>query len=166
VRRLFTGHGIPIRSPREYAIIPPVTDRTSVTRDLTLSLDAIQPVIPAGTVPRFRLTLTNVSDHTCRVLDAERRGDLKDTYYNLIVTTEGHPVSVPRAISDPGPVSDADWLEIPPGGTRTFVLANFPDQFEALPPGTYEAHVEFWRDPDQSHTTAYPSGPAKFTVTK
>jgi hypothetical protein len=91
---------------------------------------------------------------------------LKDTYYNLVVTMGGHPVSVPRAISDPGPVSDADWLEVPPGGTRTFVLANFPDQFETLPPGAYEAYVEFWRDPYQSSTTMYPSGYAKFTVTK
>lgn len=91
---------------------------------------------------------------------------MKDTCYNLVVTKDGRPVSLPRAISDPGPVSDADWLEIAPGGTKTFVLSEFPDQFVALPPGVYEAYVEFWRDPSQSHTTAYRSPRARFTVTK
>ena len=69
----------------------------------------------------------------CRVLDPERRLDLKDAYYNLVVTKEGRPVSVPRAVSDPGPVSDADCLEIPPGDTKPFLLSKFPDEFETLP---------------------------------
>ncbi len=146
--------------------VAPVTEHAPATRDLALSLYAVDPVVSAGTALRFRLTLSNVSDHVCRVLDAERREDLKDTYYNLVVTKDGRPVKVPRAISDPGPISDADWLEIPPGGTRTFLLTHFPDQFETLPPGLYEAYVEFWRDPHRSHTTAYASGRAKFTVRK
>ncbi len=75
-------------------------------------------------------------------------------------------LDVPRAISDPDPVSDADWLEIPPAGMKTFVLSNFPDQFETLPPGVYESYVDFWCDPSQSHDTAYKSPLAKFTVTK
>ena len=35
------------------------------------------------------------------------------------------------------------------GKTKNFVLSNFPDQFETLPPGNYEAYVDFWRDPYQ-----------------
>jgi len=146
--------------------VTPVADHASSTRDLALSLDAVQPVIPVGTSPRFRFTLTNVSDHACRILDAEKRVDLQHTYYDLVVSKGGKPVDVPRAISDPGPVSNADWLEIPPGGTKTFVLSKFPNQFEALPPGVYEAYVDFWRDPYQSHDTAYKSPMSKFTVTK
>jgi hypothetical protein len=146
--------------------VAPVTGQPSGTNDLVLSLDAIEPVIAAGSVPRVRLTLTNVSDHVCRVLDVERRGDLRDTYCNLVVLKDGKPVDVPRAISDPGPVSDTDWLAILPKGTKTIVLTRFPDQFEALPPGVYEAYVDFWRDPYQSHDTAYKSPWARFTVTK
>jgi len=146
--------------------VPPVAERAPVTHDLTLSLYAIEPVIPAGSVPRFRLTLMNVSDHACRVLDAERRVDLQHTYYNLVVTKNGQPVRVGRVISDPGPISDADWRVIPPGATKIFVLTNFPEVLDQLPPGTYEAYVEFWRDPYQSHTTTYASDKARFTVTK
>ena len=144
----------------------PDTGRATVPDDLALSLDAIEPFIPVHSVPHFRLTLTNVSDHACRILDAERRVDLQHTYYNLVVVKDGEPVDIPRAISDPGPVSDADWLEIPPSGTKAFILTNFPEQFESLTPGVYQAYVDFWRDPNQSHSTAYLSPVAQFTVTK
>lgn len=134
--------------------------------ELALSLDAVEPVIHAGAVPGFRLTLTNVSSHAIRILNAERRVDLQHTYYELVVTKEGKPVDVPRYISDPGPVSDVDWLEISPGGAKIFFLSDFPQRFEALPPGVYEACVDFWRDPYQDHATAYHSPKARFTVTK
>jgi len=91
---------------------------------------------------------------------------LQHTYYNLVVTKNGEPVSVLRAISDPGPVSDADWIEVVPGGTRTFLLTSFPDAFDQLRPGAYEAHVEFWRDPFQSGTTKYASGKATFPTNR
>ena len=84
----------------------------------------------------------------------------------MVVLNDGKPVDVPTAISDPSPVSDTDWLEIPPGSAKTFVFSDFPERLEALPPGLFEAYVDFWRDPYQSHTTAYPSPRARFTVTK
>ena len=146
--------------------VTPVTEHATATRDFALSLDVIQPVIPVGTTPRFRLTLKNVSDHACRILDADRRVDLQHTYYDLVVVKDGKSVEVPTAISDPGPVSDADWLEIPPGAVRTFILTNFPERFETLHPGVYQAYVDFWRDPFQSHATAYLSPQVRFTVTE
>lgn len=146
--------------------VTPATERASTSRDLSMSLVATEPIFSLGTVPRFRLTFTNISDHTCRILDAERRVDLQHTYFNLVILKEGKPVDVPRAISDPGPVSDSDWLEIPPGRTKTFSLTNFPDRFEALPIGVYVAYIDFWRDPYQSHATAYQSPRARFTITK
>ena len=135
-------------------------------RELALTLVPVEPVIPFGTVPHFRLTITNVSDHAMRVLDAKRRVDLQHTYYDLVVTKDGKRVDVPRAISDPGPVSDRDWLEIPPGGAKVFLLTDFPQRFDKLPPGVYEACVNFWRDPFQSHDTADLSPKVKFTITK
>ena len=139
---------------------------SDAAHELALSLIPVESAIHTGSAPHFHLTLTNVSDHVMRVLDAERRVDLQHTYYELIVTKDGKPVHVPTAISDPGPVSDKDWVEIPPGGTKVFLLSDFPERFETLPPGTYEAYVDFWRDPYQSHDTAYKSPMAKFTVTK
>src|SRR5438105_1608626 len=103
--------------------LPSVAEGASVTNDLALSLSVIEPVIPEGSAPSFRLTVTNVSGHVCRVLDLARRADLRDTYCNLVALKDGKPVDVPRAISDPGPLSDSDWLEIRPGGAKTFLLS-------------------------------------------
>jgi hypothetical protein len=47
----------------------PAAERASATRELALSLHAIEPVIHAGSAPRFRLMLTNVVDRACRVID-------------------------------------------------------------------------------------------------
>src|SRR2546426_1341 len=72
--------------------VAPIKERGSVTRGLVLSLDAVESVVAVGTVPRFRLTLSNVSDLAIRILDAERRVDLQHTYYHLVVTKDGRPV--------------------------------------------------------------------------
>src|SRR3954467_11941159 len=77
-------------------------------RELALLLAPIAPVIRMGTVPHFRLTIANVSDHAMRVIDAGRRVDLQHTYYKLVITKNAKSVNIPRAISDPGPVSDRD----------------------------------------------------------
>ena len=146
--------------------VAPVSDGASTTHDFSLSLVAVEPILSSGTVPRFRLTLTNISDRACRILNAEKRVDLQHAYYHLVVLKDGKPVDVPMAISDPGPVSDEDWLEVPLGGTKIFNLTDFPEHFETLPPGIYEAYVDFWRDPFQSHATAYLSPRARFTITK
>jgi hypothetical protein len=146
--------------------VTPVTERASATDDLVLLLDAIRPVTPLGATPSFRLTIHNVSGHACRILDADRRVDLRYTYYELVITKGGKRVALPSAISDPGPVSDSDWLEIPPGNAKTFIFTDFPERFETLPAGVYEAYVDFWRDPFQSHATAYLSPRAKFTIAK
>ena len=82
-----------------------------------------------------------------------------------MVLKGGKPVQVPIAISDPGPVFESVWLVLRPGGAKDFLLTSFAEQFETLLPGTYEAHVDFWQDPFESHTKAYASPEAKFTVT-
>ena len=73
------------------------TTPTSTARDLVLSFDVIQPIISAGTTPRFHLKITNISGRPVRVLDAEKRRDLQDTYYEVVITKESAPVHVPVA---------------------------------------------------------------------
>src|SRR5438093_13764455 len=64
--------------------VTPVTERASTSRDFSMSLVATEPIISSGTVPSFRLTLTNISDHPCRILNVDRRRpDLQHNYYNL-----------------------------------------------------------------------------------
>jgi hypothetical protein len=135
-------------------------------RDFLLSFQAINKQVPFGTRPKFRLTLKNVSGHTRRVLNAAARPDLQHTYYELIVIQKGKPIKLPDAISDPGPISDTDYVTIRPGATKVFTLSSFPIALEKLPPGTYKAYVLFWQNPYQSHTTRYKSQDATFTIRK
>src|SRR5262245_14327795 len=71
---------------------------------LSLKLEAVNETIRAGSRPVLRFTIKNVSDADEKIL--KPRGDLQDTYYDLVVSKEGKEHSLPRAISDPGPVSD------------------------------------------------------------
>ena len=145
---------------------PAAMTQTHSTRDFALGLQAVEPRIRAGTAPRFRLTLTNISEHTCRLVNAARV-DLQHNYYNLVVTQSGTNIWVGRGISDPGPIGDTDWLAVPSHEGREFVLTNFPDAWDRLVPGDYEAYVDSCPDPHQSHTACrYRSGIGRFTVTR
>ena len=151
--------GIPLVPAQE-------VDRPDLQRPLLLSLEVVQQEVKAGTTPAFRLTLKNTSGQAQRVLDIRGRPDLQHTYYELRVRQAGKPVALPVAISDPGPVTDKDFLSLPPGGTQTFHLTNFPMQLDRLAPGTYTASVLFWQDPYRSQKTSFPSPEVKFTVGK
>jgi hypothetical protein len=139
---------------------------TQQTHEFALALKTIKERVRAGTAPEFYLTLTNISGHPCRVLNIAKRADLQDAYYELIVTKNGKRVQVPIAISDPGSISDRDWVELAPRATKTFTLRSFAQLYDQLRPGTYQAYVRFWRDPNQSHKTAYNSELATFTVSE
>ena len=141
------------------------TEPSHYTRDFALTLEPLAPQIRKGTVPAFRLTLTNISDHTCRILNASRRRwDLQHTYYGLVIWKDGQ--EMPRPISDPLPVTPADWLVVAPEATRTFLFNSFPQDLKALRPGSYEACLRFWRDPYTSSTNAYDSPKVTFTITE
>jgi hypothetical protein len=135
-------------------------------KPIALFLEVVEPEVKAGVAPRFRLMLKNTSEVAQKVLDIRERHDLQHTYYDLNVTKDGKPVSLPRAISDPGPVSEKDFLSLPPGGSVAFVLSSFPVSFKDLRPGDYQASVRFWQHPHESHKTAYDSPEVTFTVPK
>ena len=134
-------------------------------RPISISLEAVDKAIKKGTVPKFRLTIRNEGTAPERVIDLRsRRSDLQDTYYRLAITQDGKAVSLPRAISDPGPISDRDFLTVKPGEKVTFELTRFAIALEKLPPGKYEVRVRLWQDPRQSSKTGLLSPSAEFVI--
>jgi len=81
-----------------------------------------------------------------RVMKFAARTDLRDTYARLFVTHNGAPVDVPRLISDPGPTSESDYLELSPGKEFTFTHNGSPFALSKLPPGDYVAIVKLQPD--------------------
>jgi hypothetical protein len=93
-----------------------------------------------------------------------RRPDLQDSYFELFVIQGKRTVNVPIAISDPGPLSAADFLELQPGARVEFQHISYKRALQGLPPGAYDAFILFWRDPLVSGTTRCRSTSARFTV--
>ncbi len=131
-------------------------------KGLSLTLETVSKTIPAGTIPAFRLTIQNDGTVAEKVL--KPRGDLHDTYYDLQGTRDGKPVNLPRAISDPGPVTEDDFVSLEPGKNVTFEFTRFATGLHYLAPGTYEARIRVWQDPFLSWASAVLSPAAEFTV--
>jgi hypothetical protein len=131
-------------------------------------LEAINTIVPAGTVPRFRLTLRNRATTPLIVLDVRdgRRPDLQAVYFELEVLSAETVVDLPRAICDPGPVSDSDFFSIKAGQTEQLLLSESCLDFHQVKPGPYRARVLLWLDPYASAQTRCRSEDASFTVQK
>jgi hypothetical protein len=130
---------------------------------LLLKLECVKTSIPSGTAPLLRFAIENVGKADEKIL--KPRGDLQDTYYDLVITKDGKEVLLPRAISDPGPFSNADYLTLQAGKKALFTFSRYAVAVQYLAPGKYEARVRFWQDP-RSHTTPVMSPVAIFTVVK
>lgn len=155
---LFTGSGS--GQAAEDPILRPPCKGISVT----LVADPSQ--VTVGVRPRFSVAVTNDTERPMRILDVRngRRVDLQDTYFELFVVHGTRLVDVPIAISDPGPLSSTDFLELQPRARVEFRHISYTRMLEELPPESYEAFILFWRDPMESHTTRCRSGSARFTV--
>jgi hypothetical protein len=141
-------------------------DKGQTKRTISLSPEAVEGAVKRGAVPKFRLTIRNTGKQPKQVLDVRdgRRRDLQHTYYDLEVTDGEKVVDLPRAISDPGPISDRDFVALKPGEAVTVHLSDFAPALERLPPGRYKARVRFWQDPYKSRKTSFLSPPAEFVV--
>jgi hypothetical protein len=72
---------------------------------------------------------------------------LADTYYKLVVRrADGVAIDGPRQISDPGPISEADFFVLEPAAKVSLSVRSLVS-LEALAPGTYVAYVSIWQDP-------------------
>jgi hypothetical protein len=101
------------------------------------------PQTEKGRRPEFTLLVRNTGRRDITFLDTRggRRGDLSDSYYELVVlTAAGELPHVPRAISDPGPISKDDSFVLAPGASSELPVTS-PLGLERLPVGKYRAHV-------------------------
>ena len=139
---------------------------TPTCKGISVTLVADASLVKAGIKPQVSVTVTNDTDRPTRILDLRggRRVDLQDNYLELFVVQGARAVDVPVAISDPGPLSSADFLELQPGARVEFGRISYKLMLERLPPGSYEAFILFWRDPMESHMTRCRSTSTRFTV--
>ena len=107
---------------------------------LEVTLSMTDPELKRGEVPQFIVTVEPTTE-SVRVLRFQDREDLKVNYARLVVTADGKDVDVPTLIYDPGPVFDADYIELKKGEQLRFEHDGLPRVLSELPPGTYSATV-------------------------
>ena len=125
-----------------------------VCKGISVTLTSEASTARRGEKPQFSVAVSNATDRPVRILDVRngRRADLQDTYFELFVVQQRTTVGVPAAISDPGPLSEADFFELRPGARIEIPRISYTRALEQLRPGRYEAFVLFWRDPMDAAT--------------
>ena len=106
-------------------------------------------VLKSGASPRFVLELTNKGRQGVRLIDVRhgRRTDLSDTYYRLVVRrADGATLDGLWQISDPGPISDADFFILEPAAKVSFAVRSLMS-LDTLAAGKYVAYVSVFQDP-------------------
>jgi hypothetical protein len=122
---------------------------------LALSISVEPSEFAAGSWPSFVVTLTNTSTEPIRVLNFDARRDLQDAYLPIKITDGRDVLSLPRAISDPGPLSKDAIVVLAPNSSTTLKLSTIAPAVHLLKPGRYVAVVEY-RAPE-FFITPYPS---------
>jgi hypothetical protein len=119
-------------------------DKNAGKGPFKLSLEAVDPVVKQGAVPRLLLTVKNISDKPVQVLNVTDRPDLQHFYTDMVFTQNGKELNLSRAISDPGPFdSEKDYLTLHPGRSVAFFLTSTPWDLRGLARGSYGASVRF-----------------------
>ncbi len=139
-----------------------------VCKEVSVRLMAQPARVKAGQRPQFALIISSNVDRPVRVLDVRngRRPDLQHAYLELFVLKGRRFVDLPTAISDPGPLSSVDFLELAPRERVVFSRVSYTRALQELPPGAYDAFVLFWQDPMEPKTKRCRSTPGHFQVYK
>ena len=95
-----------------------------------------------------------------RMLDYKHRSDLLDNYGKMEVWREDAGFwDRLTGISDPGSISESDYIELKRSEVYSFEHRGYPFQLSDLPPGVYFAQLKLqrdWREPPvQSNTVRF-----------
>ena len=113
--------------------------------DIQVMLGPQHQTVKLGAPPQFVVTVSPITA-TQRIMKFAERSDLRHNYAELIVTANGKRVDVTRFISDPGPTSDGDYVQLNPSQRLEFKHDGMPYALTELPPGTYSAVVRLRAD--------------------
>jgi len=167
VRFLFGSIVAALPSVLTSQVVSPVIVETCQPTEVEATVATSTPRIRAGTRPQFSVSVTNTSSSSIRVLDVRdgRRNDLQDVYFELVIVKDGRVVDLPTVISDPGPISSADYLVLNPGEHLDVRQLSYKRVAERLAPGEYAAVVLLWRNPEEAPTSRCRSSDVRFVVT-
>jgi hypothetical protein len=113
--------------------------------DFAVTLSIVQPRIRVGEMPQFLMKVQALAP-LVRIMKLGERSDLRHNYAPITIKRDGKTIDTPMMISDPGPISDEDYLELKKGEELVFKHDGRPLSLTELAPGTYAAKVSVWPD--------------------
>ena len=130
---------------------------TNEEKPLQITLSIKKSVIKFGEFPRLELVVANVSNKEIKILDLRNRPDLQDNYGKVVFFRDGRRYHFrTAAISDPGPISDGDFIELSPNENIHIMLTDPPYDPKELRPGKYEVNFVYHSNPiEDTHSNYY-----------
>ena len=117
-----------------------LTLEISMAAVIEVTLGPQVQTVKLGARPQFIVTVSPITTAQ-RIMKFAERSDLRHNYAELTVTQNGKRVEVSRIISDPGPTSDIDYIQLNAGQRVEFGHDGLPYILTELPPGNYSAVV-------------------------
>lgn len=114
---------------------------------IAVTLSLVSSEVRVGQHPGFVVVVK--ATRAVKVLRFKERSDLRHNYASITIKRNGNTVNdIPQMISDPGPTSESDYLQLRTGEQYSFEHDGRPQDLTALRPGTYTATVKVWPDWD------------------
>jgi hypothetical protein len=138
----------------------PVICEAQQIPDISFEIQVQAGTVEMGRQPVFHIVLSNRGEIPIRVVDFSKRRDLSARCLDIEITARGEKIPYGIIISDPWPVLEDDYLELPSKRSVSFLIDSYVRIYRFEHPGTYEISASFWNFPFWKIS----SKPSTFTV--
>jgi len=128
---------------------------------ISVSLSPSNQTVNRGESPKFIVEARAIGK-PARIMKFASRPDLLDNYARIRITKGGKPIEIVPLVSEPGPVSESDYMLVPANQSISFPHRGTPFDLTKLPPGNYSASVTVW--PSVQDKSSFASNSVSFRV--
>ena len=112
-----------------------------------LSVFIVNEPVKREQQPVFRLAIHNLSSKSVKILNLDGRQDLIDNMLNIVITQNENKVPCYILISDPGTITENDYITLPSEDKIFFMINSYKRIFRLTRKGLYSVTVEFLNYP-------------------
>lgn len=123
------------------------TEDIKLETSLELSISVVCDEVKIGTQPRFLLKIMNNNNKGIKILNLETRKDLIDSKVNIVISYLEKDVPFHIDISDPGRITEKDYITLPSKEYITFSIDSYYKNFKFPESGQYKIKAEFYNFP-------------------
>ena len=141
---------------------PSYSENEPTNSNCELHITVLNNAVHFGSRPKFVIKLSNKSSEVLKVLDLEKRKDLADAALDIRITSEKGEIRFKSAISDPGPITENDYVLVLPKSEISFTVSSYKRYYLFELEGLHEVTGRLMNFPGETLT----SKPESFWVIK